>query len=410
MTIITKLNTRQWTIIALSNFLLVGVLGLLMRLKIFLPIPWLDQQYLLHAHSHFAFSGWVTHTLMFSIIIVLLRRKSNDILPTRQQFLLWANLLVSYGMLISFVLQGYGLVSIIMATLSIVVSYFFAAMHWKKTRHFPWLRGSLLFLVVSSIGTFYLSYLMAAGNVDGRKQLMAVYFYLHFQYNGWFLFACMGLLQAWLQSQGVKLRVQQLLFFVFFVSCFPGYFLSVLWFSIPSWLYLLIIVAAVSQFLVFLFWLRANLSTIKAVIHGQITRAIRVLLVLVTMAFVLKLMLQVLSVFPALSRFAYGYRPIVIAYLHLVLLVIISMFLLLYLFKTKALQENFFVRVFLIILLLGIFANELFLVLQGLSPITGIYIAKTPLILALVSGIICMGILGILMGQIRGKIRKFVER
>ncbi|MDR2272533.1 MAG: hypothetical protein LBF27_16620, partial [Sphingobacterium sp.] len=58
------LSIRKWIVITLFNLLIVGVFGLIMRLKFLFPIPWIDQKNLMHAHSHFAFSAWVSQALM----------------------------------------------------------------------------------------------------------------------------------------------------------------------------------------------------------------------------------------------------------------------------------------------------------------------------------------------------------
>ncbi len=403
MKTLEKMSVRNWAAIAVINFLMVGLLGLLMRLKIILPISWVNQQYVLNAHWHFAFSGWVTHTLMFAVGAILLNRQVNQTLPYRQQVLLLANLLLSYGMLIAFSMQGYGIFSITLTTLSILVSYIFAAMHWQGTNSHPWLRASLLFLVISSLGTFYMSYLMATNNIDSRKQLMASYFYLHFQYNGWFFFACMGLFQEFLKKHRLVIRRQKLFFWVFFASCFPGYFLSVLWFDMPSWLYFLVVAAAGSQLLVWVLWLRHLWKPLLPLLRQEITQLSRVLLFIVGSAITLKFLLQVFSVIPELSRFAYGYRPIVIAYLHLVLLVIISLFLLYYLFTIRVFRENKVIRISTAMLVIGIILTEFILMLQGLSGVIGVFFSSAPFLLAYAAGVICLGLSGLILGLINSK-------
>src|SRR5690606_19760589 len=160
--------------------------------KVLMPLPFIDQKQIMHAHSHFAFSGWVSHVLMLLFAMVTLHKKGLDILPGKYQLILLGNLIASYGMLITFTYQGYGTYSISFSTLSILLSYAFAYTAWRDLRISDlgstvrsWFRAALFFLVISSIGTFYLAYLVKTGNVDSRLQLAAVYFFLHFQYNGW---------------------------------------------------------------------------------------------------------------------------------------------------------------------------------------------------------------------------------
>ena len=104
-------------------------------------------------------------------------------------------------MLISFPIPGYGIFSILFSTLTIFVSYMFAILYWNdlnrltnKTTTHLWLKASLLFSAISSFGAFSLAYMMVTQNIHQNLYLSAVYFFLHFQYNGWFFFACMGLI------------------------------------------------------------------------------------------------------------------------------------------------------------------------------------------------------------------------
>jgi fucose 4-O-acetylase-like acetyltransferase len=72
-------------------------------------------------------------------------------------------------------------------------------------------------------------------------------------------------------------------------------------------------------------------------------------------------------VIPSVSQYAFGFRPIVIAYLHLVLLGFISLFLIGYFIQLGYLKISNRMRVGLLFFLLGILGNELVLMFQGLS-------------------------------------------
>ena len=57
-------SLHKWLSVAFFNLLLVAALGCILRYKILYSLPFVDQKFFLHAHSHFAFSGWVTQALM----------------------------------------------------------------------------------------------------------------------------------------------------------------------------------------------------------------------------------------------------------------------------------------------------------------------------------------------------------
>jgi hypothetical protein len=109
-------------------------------------------------------------------------------------------------MLVFFIIQGYGLFSIIFSTASIVVACVFAYYFIKDLKLISdedmsknWFKVALFFNVISSLGTFALAYMMITKNIHQNEYLASIYYYLHFQYNGWFFFACMGLLFSFLQ-------------------------------------------------------------------------------------------------------------------------------------------------------------------------------------------------------------------
>ena len=61
--------------IGIFNLTIVAMIGTLMRYKIGFDFPYLDQKYLLHGHSHFAFAGWVTH-ILFTLLVAFLNQQN----------------------------------------------------------------------------------------------------------------------------------------------------------------------------------------------------------------------------------------------------------------------------------------------------------------------------------------------
>ncbi len=400
-----KLTVRHWAVLALFNLLLVAALGMLMRLKVLFPLPALNQKYLLHAHSHFAFSGWVSHALMLLMAAAVCGAKSRENLPWKYQAIIIANLLASYGMLVSFSLQGYGLYSIFASSLTVIVSYIFAVIYWRDTGLLAlgihvrnWFRASLVFLVFSSIGTFFLAYLMATHHIDTRLQLAAVYFFLHFQYNGWFFFACMGLAQHWLLRKGIVVKHAKAVYWLFALTCIPTYLLSVLWWNMPDWTYIIVVMAVIAQGTGWLIWLRSVITQLPQ-LRQHIPAMPKWLLIGVIIATTIKLILQGLSVIPSLSQLTYSFRPIVIGYLHLVLLVIISLFIIAYTYLNGHLRINQRAVLSTGALVTGVVLNELLLMLQGISGLGGVYIGHIPLALGVAAVIIVVGLIGLLWSQ-----------
>jgi hypothetical protein len=367
-------NFKFWIRVAIINLLIVAFLGVIMRYKIGFSFPYLNQKNLQHAHSHFAFGGWISMMIM---VMMLYSVKEKLALSQLRQMkpILYANLITAYGMLVSFAMQGYAFFSIAFSSLSIIISFWFSYQFYvtlKSSINLPglkWMNVALFFNLFSSFGTLALSYMMATRQLEQHAYLASVYWYLHFQYNGWFFFACLGLFVNFLYSKNVELSKESMVFKLFAFSCIPAYGLSVLWLNLPLWIYIIVVIAALGQFLglfIFLkqiivsrFWEKFNLSFIA-----------KFLLIFAGTALACKVTLQVGSTVPIISKFAFGFRPIVIAYLHLVLLAFTSVFLIVYAYMNNLIVETKLAQFGVIIFVLGVLLNEIILGIQGIFSIS----------------------------------------
>lgn len=94
------------------------------------------------------------------------------------------------------------------------------------------------------------------------------------------------------------------------------------------------------------------------------------LFILSGIALTLKLLLQLGSVIPSLSNLAFGFRPIVIGYLHLILLGVITLFLLAFMMVEKNIQIKPLTLTAVKIFTAGVILNEFLLMLQGVTAIS----------------------------------------
>jgi hypothetical protein len=365
---------HRYTRVALFNLFLIAAIGVVLRYKIAYSLPFIDQKHLLHGHSHFAFAGWVTHALMILLLQYLAKQQDENALK-KYKWVINANLITAYGMLISFPIQGYGLFSIIFSTLSIFVSYAFAVIFWKDLNKLPqknishwWMKAGLLFNALSSIGAFSLAFMMATKTVHQNWYLAAIYFFLHFQYNGWFFFGCMGLATAKF-FLNVSLQVQKKIFWLFAAACVPAYVLSALWLPIPSWAYVIVVLAAFSQvigWLLVIQQIKKQSGFIKSIVASNILW----ILLLSCIALSIKFLLQLGSTVPSLSTLAFGFRPIVIGYLHLILLGVITLFLLGFMMAEKNIIINKNCLTGIKVFTAGVIINEVILMIQGVAAMT----------------------------------------
>lgn len=395
------IGLQRWLKIALINLLIVAAIGVVLRYKIAYSLSFIDQKHLLHGHSHFAFAGWISQAIM-AIMVSYLVRKNGERMYKKYRWLLLANLLTAYGMLIAFPIEGYGILSIIFSTLSIFVSYIFGVLYWKdlnrlgeKNAGHPWFKAAVLFNAISSLGAFALAIMMISRIVHQNWYLAAEYFYLHFQYNGWFFFACMGFLMVKLSAHGNPVQLRRI-FLLFATALVPAYFLSALWMNIPLWIYILVIIAAFAQLLGWAFMIREIKNSASRLTMPPISKW---LLLFSGAALTIKLLLQLGSTIPSLSDLAFGFRPIVIGYLHLVLLGVITLFLIGFMFTSKAFIINRSLVTGTLIFTGGIIINEILLMTQGVTALS--YISLPYINEALLTAAIIMfaGLLILLIGQ-----------
>jgi hypothetical protein len=112
----------------------------------------------------------------------------------------------------------------------------------------------------------------------------------------------------------------------------------------------------------------------------------------VSFALSIKLLLQLGSTVPLLSELAFGFRPIVIAYLHLVLLAIITLFVLFYIYANHLIIINKNVKYGILVFSIGVLLNEIVLAIQGLASFSYIPIPYVNEILFGIAIILLIGI------------------
>ncbi|MGV3589657.1 MAG: hypothetical protein ACO1OF_21805 [Adhaeribacter sp.] len=368
---------NNWLKIALLDFVVIALLGLFLRWFMVSPPAGFNYKYLLHAHSHVAILGWLFSAVFVALVGAYLPEKMREKKVYSWQF--WLGQLTVLGMLISFPIQGYGLYSIIFSTLHIFISYWFiyqfqadarqaSQVNRRHVTSFQFIKAALIFLALSTLGPWSLGPIMATGGSGSQLYYNAIYFYLHFQYNGWLSFAALGLL-FWLFEKhhlNINLRQGQQIFHLFFWSCCLGYLLSVLWIKPPAVVYYLAGLAAVAQglgVLIFLQLLYRQRQHIAKLFTGWSS----ILFSLAMVAFVLKIMMQLASAVPFMADLAYTVRNFIIGYLHLVLIGFISFFLFAFFIQQKAFNTTRpSSRWGLSIFITGFFLSEILLFLQGL--------------------------------------------
>ena len=353
------------------NLCIVALFGFLLRSKILFPIAFLDYRNLLSAHSHFAFSGWVGLSLFTLLIYNLLPA---DVAGKRfYQWILAGIELSSLGIALSAPFVGYTGVAVVFSLLYILIGYVVAPvfirdvrLHVKEKPVRLLAIAAVVALLLSALGTFGLLYIIMANSTNAIFYRDSTYAFLHFQYNGFFTLAVLALFFQLLYNRKVPLTGKATRFAVFLcLSVLPALFLSLLWHG-STFFYSMAAVGALLIVLALVQFLPILVQVYKQRIFSS--RMANTFLLFSLLSFVLKMLLNVGTLVPALGNAVYGDRPVIIGFLHLVFLGFVTFFLLAWLVGQQYFCEaKKGVWLALVVFALGIFTNEVFLALQGLG-------------------------------------------
>ena len=197
----------QW---AFLYFIITILLGLSLRVS-YIADVFFNIRHVTHSHSHIGLLGWI-YTILSSLICQYFLRETDR----KPYFILFlCTQFCILGMLFSFPFGGYFLYSIIFSSLFIICTYWFSIFFLKRSKKYNFIRFSIsksvdvendkplslkfvhwgiYFLILSSIGIWLLPVAIAKAGKGSDWYNSALYFFLHFQYNGWFLAVLFGLL------------------------------------------------------------------------------------------------------------------------------------------------------------------------------------------------------------------------
>jgi hypothetical protein len=235
-------------------------------------------------------------------------------------------------MLFTFAWQGYAAYSITFSTLHIFCSYAFIFFVLKdisgikhETLSLKFIYGALFFLFLSSLGPWGLVVVVIQGSAGTDLYKQVIYFYLHFQYNGWFIFALIGFWLKYYETKGAKFneRTATAAFNILFYSNVAAYTLSLLGFKLPAYVYWLAIISAFVQLIGLRYLYKLLFANEIKVFHdnNNITHS---LFRFSFFALFIKYLLQLVSALPNIGDAAFLSREVTIGFIHLVMLGVIS--------------------------------------------------------------------------------------
>lgn len=393
--------SKKLVITCLINFFVAALMGLALRYTYISPIS-INYRFLTHAHSHVAMLGWVyliLYTLYFHYFV-----------PDKKPFyntLFWITQIAVIGMMISFPIQGYAAVSIIFSTLHIFCSYYFAMLIWKNhktdsiaTRYL--LKASLLFMLISTIGVWCLGPAVGLLGQASAFYQIAIQFFLHFQFNGWFLIAVLAILFHKLQIKDSK---EFWLFFKLLVaSTILTFALPVNWFAPHVSLLWINDLGVLLQITALFVFIRLIKTSIKQRFKTS-SKIIKFMLGFALFCFTLKIGLQALSVIPEISNTVFEHKNLVIGFIHLTMLGVVSGFLMVFILQSNLITHNKNLDYGMYVFVLGFVLTELILIIQGCLFYFGNGLLPNYYLLLFLSSILLpLGILSLILNIFKTKL------
>lgn len=359
---------KTWMTWAVFFFLLASIAGLLMRLFFIVEIPEsIVYKNILHTHSHIALLGW-GYLLVSGLIIFTFVKDQNRL--KRYQNLLLATIITTLGMAVSFPIQGYGLFSILFSTLHLLLSYVFAALIFQDLRQLTstlairLIKYSLIWMLISSLGLWAIAPIGAILGKLHPLYFISVQWFLHFQLNGWFVYALLGLWVHYLDSKGTPLQLPKWTLTALHVSLISTFALSIAWSSPIPGLFLINGIGVLLQFITYWFFIQAIITHLSNSYRFPSSWADKLLWLGIISLFA-KAIIQAALIIPDVAAVASTIRTYVIGFVHLVMLGAITFGLGAVAVKKQWLAKNQLSKLGWLILGIGFISSELLLLLQG---------------------------------------------
>jgi hypothetical protein len=365
-------TTGFWFRIALLNFFVAGIVGLALRLAFVVELSWPDFMNAMHAHSHVAMLGWL-YMAIYALFVELFLPESikNSKRYTR---LFWVSEIAIVGILVTMLTNGYHVSSMVFLGTHVILSYVFMWFFLQDTRHVKgaevsmrFARTALWFMALSTLALWAMGPLMSLSMTGSAFYYASVQFFLHFQFNGWFIFAALAIFFRVLGQLGMGLEKKALgaFFYLLVASCLLTYVLAVTWSNpIPLlfWINSLGVILQVAALYVFARMILGAYS----IAQKMLSPAGRRLFGIAMICFALKIFMQAVVVVPYIATVSYTVRNYVIGFIHLILIGMLTHMVLGAAVNTGIINpDSNRAKIGFMILLVGFLLTELILFLQG---------------------------------------------
>ncbi|HMQ07493.1 MAG TPA: hypothetical protein PKC30_09345 [Saprospiraceae bacterium] len=361
----------SWITASLVNFFIASILGLLLRYAFVGSLHPLEYRNILHAHSHLSLLGWL-FMILFTMMVhrFVPKEKANHAIYSR---LFWSNQLILLVMTLSFILYGYRMVSIVISSLHFVVAYMMIYRLIKDSNQKHTFSGklfltSLFWLAFSTLGVWCIGPAMVYFGRNSEFYFWCIQFFLHFQFNGWFIFGVLSIFFNEWEKSGIPYSksLTNLFYWLLVVSCFLTYTLAVTWSSPEEILFTINGTGVVLQLIALIVFLQILIKGKEGLkVNFRLYSSGFIILALIS--FIVKVAAQSILVIPWIAVVSYTIRLFVIGFIHLTLLGIATCFIFDYFIRHHVIYTQFlYVKMALWIFSIAYVGSELLLFTQGL--------------------------------------------
>ncbi|MFK7773586.1 MAG: hypothetical protein AB8F94_15660 [Saprospiraceae bacterium] len=367
---------KKWIIVSLVNMLIAVSIGALLRFAYIEEISWLAFKNFLHAHSHVAMLGWV-YLALFTFLVSTFLPKDFDLKKYNNLF--WLTQVSVLGMLVTFPQMGYASWSIGFSVMHTLLSYIFIFFFLRDLKRIQkedtnaftisnwFVKSSLFFMIFSTLGLWAMGPIMVNDMQGEAVYYMTIQFYLHFQFNGWFIFAILALLFKFLEKHHISVNPQDVKRFFFFlsISTFLTYALAVTWAN-PLPILFYINSSGVILQLVALYYFIKVAKVVWEQLQNELQVTPRLLFKLSLFSFVFKILIQSAVIIPTIAIVGYTIRNYAMGFLHLMLIGMVTLFLFGFAAQMKLIRlDNLLGKIGIRVFIVGFILSEAVLFLQG---------------------------------------------
>lgn len=348
-------------------FFIAALLGLSMRVFWVIELPNFEYTNVLHAHSHLAMLGW-GFTIICSLFIYFLGNHIHYF--RRYKILLLANAIGCLAMTFAFVWKGYAIVSIALLIFHLLVAYTLGVFLLKDLKKLANESAALLakwavyWMFISTIGVWLLPVVIAkVGKLDPLYQ-SSIEWFLHLQFNGWFIYSILSLLLLFFENLGKNVKFTKVDFWGLQISLILTYALPAYW-SYPSFfMSMLNSIGVLIQLLIFWRVILPLVISLRESAGGKMSIGYKLIL-LGLVSLLVKVTIQASLVFPLFLAASTEVHNFFIGFIHLLMLGVFTLICLGICSVQGLLLDNVFSKLGLGIVALGFLLTELILFAEG---------------------------------------------